>query len=185
LIGPSGILDQLYGVGNLRRVDDDMDPIWFPANGYATAMAKFSDFSQNFGYIPDLNRDGIFDESFVSLFDVPGGTDGVGLGGPSASLSSGNVTFLWALEPSGAPLWTSLPSLNSDSLDHMVTWQITGGASTGNFVIAWEEMPDRDDCDFNDFVVEVGFRPVPIPPAILLLGSGLIAMIGVRRKLNY
>ena len=178
-----GILDQLYGLSNLQRVPDAIDTVWFPANGNATAIAKFAAYTQNFRYIP-RNRDGNFyDSDFVDLFDVPGATNGIGLGGPSKNLNSGNVAFLWALDPSEAPLWTSLPSQNSDGLDHMVTWEIINRPNT--WVIAWEDLPGGGDRDFNDLVVEVSLAPVPIPPAILLLGSGLVAMIGIRRRFRY
>jgi hypothetical protein len=180
LIEPGGILDQLYGLGNLLRVDDGDDQDWFPASGSATAIAKFADFSQEFGYIPDLNDQGFADDSFVPLFTVPGATNGIGLGGPSATLSAGNVPFLWALNPSSAPLWTSLDSQNSDGLDHMVTWEVTDTPNT--WVIAWEDLPGGGDRDFNDLVVEVQINPVPIPAAFLLLGSGLIGLLGVRKK---
>jgi hypothetical protein len=52
----------------------------------------------------------LFSLFFLSLLTVPGGTNGIGLGGPSATLSSGNVNFLWVLDPSGGPQWTSLES---------------------------------------------------------------------------
>jgi len=183
LNGSGGILDQLYGLGNLQRVDDDFDRIWFPANGNASAKAKFAYFTQEFGYIPDLNNDNIFNESFMSLFTVAG----IGINsGPTVfvPLSSGNVNFLWALDPSGAPLWTSLPSQNSDSLDHMVTWLITGGDAVGNWVIAWEDLFGGGDRDFNDLVVEVNVAPVPLPATLWFLGSGLIGLVGIRRKLS-
>jgi hypothetical protein len=180
LAQPGGILDQLYGLGNLQRVDDSIDTVWVPANGNATATAKFANFTQEFGYIPDLNEPGFADDSFVSLFTVPGGTNGIGLGGPSAVLNSGNVAFLWALDPNKAPLWTSLPSQNSDGLDHMVTWNVVDTPNT--WVIAWEDLAGGGDRDFNDLVVEVNLAPVPIPPAILLLGSGLVTMLGIRRR---
>lgn len=184
LAEPGGILDQLYGLGNLERVDDNFDKIWAPANGSATAVAKFANFTQDVGYIPDLNSDGNFDESFVSLFTVPGATDGIGLGGPSGTLDSGDVSFVFALDPSKAPLWTSLESQNSDGLDHMVTWQIVGGAGNniGSWVIAWEDLPADGDRDFNDIVLEVDVAPVPIPAAVWLFGSGLLGLLGIARR---
>jgi len=182
LVGSGGILDQIYGWSNLSRIDDDLDQIWFPADGTATVQAKFAAYTQNFGYIPDLNGDNNFDESFVSLFIFTG--NGLNLAGPTANLSSGNFNFLWALDPSGAPLWTSLPSQNSDKLDHMVTWLITGGSgnTAGNFVIAWEDLWGGGDRDFNDLVVEVNVAPVPIPGTILLLSSGLVGLVALRRR---
>ena len=179
LIGVDGILDTLYGLSNLTRIDDDFDQIWNPANGYANAVAKFAGYSQDFGYIPQ--KDGMFNSAdFVSLFYVPGGTNGIGLGGPDATFSSGEINFLWALKPSGAPLWTSWPGQNSDSLDHMVTWLIAG--SERKYVIAWEDLKGGGDRDFNDLVVEVSVAPVPIPAAMLLLGSGLVGLMGIRKK---
>jgi hypothetical protein len=181
LLGTDGILDQLYDLGKLQRVDDDGDRTWFPANGSATATAKFAGFTQNFGYIPDTNRNGFGDDSFQSLFTVPGATNGIGLGGPSAPLSSENVPFLWALNPYGSQVWTSLPSQNSDGWDHMVTWRIIDKPNT--WVIAWEDLPGGgSDRDFNDLVVEVSVSEIPIPAAILLLGSGLVGLAGIRKK---
>jgi hypothetical protein len=176
-----GILDLIYGLGNLQRLDDTLDQIWFPANGTATAVAKFAGFNQNFGYIPDLNSNGFSDDAFVSLFNVSG--NGI-FSGPTSPFSSGNVNFLWALDPSGAPLWTSQNSRNSDGLDHMVSWLITGGVGVGNHVIAWEDLPGGGDKDFNDLVLEVSLAPIPVPePSIIaLFGLGLLGLGFARRR---
>jgi hypothetical protein len=185
LIGVGGILDQLYGLSNLTRIDDDFDQIWFPANGTATAQAKYAGSDQEFGYIPDLDAPGFADDSFVHLFTVFG--NGINLGAPVATLDSGDVNFLWALDPSEEPPWTSRPvPENSDGLDHMVTWLISGNEDNSNnsvrYVIAWEDVYGGGDRDFNDLVVEVTVAPVPIPAAILLLGSGLVGLAGIRKK---
>jgi hypothetical protein len=66
----------------------------------------------------------------------------------------------------------------------MVTWLITGGEGNEvrKYVIAWEDLSGGGDRDFNDLVVEVNVAPVPIPAAILLLGSGLVGLAGIRKK---
>jgi hypothetical protein len=188
LIRSGGILDRLYGLDNLTQVDDNSDQIWNIATGSVAAKVKMAGSSQNFGYIPDLNNDNVYNESFVSLFNVK--HNFVGLNGPTASLSSGGVNYLLAVRPSGEPLWTSMPGRNSDLLDHMITWLITGSEGKdniiGNFVIAWEDLPGGGDRDFNDLVVEINLAQispavVPVPMTILLLGSGLVGLAGLRR----
>jgi len=166
------ILNNLYGAGNLSRVDDANDQLWHFTGMTATAQAKYAGYTQDFGFVP-----GASGGSFQHLFTVT--ANGYLSGSPAAAFSTGSP-FRFADDPSGAPLWTSLPSDNGGG-DHMVTWLVTGGPSKGAYVLCWEDLPlCRSDRDYNDLVVEV--RPVPEPCTLLLMGGGLLGLGGLRRK---
>ena len=66
LTGSGGILDITYGLGNLQRIDDDLDQYWnVSANEVTvTAVAKYAVFSQDFGFIDN-------NDNFTSLLLVP------------------------------------------------------------------------------------------------------------------
>lgn len=89
-------------------------------------------------------------------------------------------------------------SLNGDGKDHMLAYQGTGtekvqlpGWSAGiwtvnEYILAFEDLFGRAaDNDYDDFVVMVeSVRPVPVPAALWLLGSGVVGLIGLRRKMS-
>ena len=181
LVGTGGILDDIFGLTNLQRIDDDLDQYWnVSANEVTvTAIAKYAGYRQDFGFI-DSN------DNFTSLLYVPymdGQTN-------TFTVAQSGSPFRFGLDPSGSPLLSSDPSDNlfcgwpcADAKDHMVSWLITDGLYAGDYVIAWEDLKNLGDRDYNDLVVRVsGVAVVPVPAAAWLFGSGLLALATVLRR---
>ncbi len=182
LTGPGGILDTLYGWGNLSEVPPALDQLWVnPTDEVAVEVqAKWAAYTQTFGYLP-----GSTGGTFQPLFVVCG--NGYFGGKPSATIPKAvsGLIFRFADDPSGAPLWSSQATDNLDGRDHMRTFLITKGPSAGNFVIAWEDLPCLGDRDFQDLVVEVhGVTQVPEPSmlAVLTPAGAVIALARGRRR---
>ena len=181
LATPGGILDTLYGLSNLTRIDDESDQLWDnPGTIEATALAKYSSYSQAFGYLP-----GDSGGSFVELFSVT--ADGQQSSTPiSFTIATSGAIFRWADDPNGAEtapgFWSSFQDDNGDGLDHMVTFQITGtaghsGNTLGAYVLAFEDLPGGGDNDYNDLVVEVRMIAPPLTTAVPAPGS--LALLAV------
>ena len=85
---------------------------------------------------------------------------------------------------------------NSDGMDHMVTYQITGSglASLGYdadaivWLLFWEDGDSTSaDGDYNDLVVEIVAvaAAIPLPAPIALAGVGLLGVVLGRRRLQH
>ncbi len=179
---PGGILDQLYGLGNLVRIDDSnadpIDQLWTimgPAG--ATATARFAGLTPDFGFFPGENPSA----AFVSLF-VVGGSGFVT--GPTVTFmpSQTGSTFRFGVSVSSGDLWSTRPSDNSDAYDHAVTWQIVSSDAAhpsnpiGAFAVGWEDLPVAAppaptdlEPDYNDLVLEI----TSVEPSIC--GDGIIS----------
>lgn len=182
LTGTGGILDNIFGLTNLQRIDDNLDQYWnVSANKVeVTAVAKYAGYKQDFGFI-DTN------DNFGSLLYVPY----MNAQSNSFTVAQSGSPFRFGLDPSGSPLLSSDPLDNvfcgkyscTEAKDHMVSWLITDGQFAGDYVIAWEDLKNLGDRDYNDLVVRVsGVTVVPVPAATWLFGSGLLALAAFLRR---
>jgi hypothetical protein len=197
LLGGGGILDRLYGLANLTRIDDSVDQLWQNTSSQVlTAEAKFAALDQEFGYLP-----GSSGGMFMPLFSVHNDcADAAMLGAPPCtasavlSMADSGPVFRFA-DKAGGIVWRSLESGNPHTgssffEDHMVSFLITGGPSAGHYLIAFEDLPFYDskghsvsDRDYNDLVVEVALSPViPEPGTVSLLGPALLGTVGYLRR---
>jgi hypothetical protein len=166
---PGGILDTLYGLNNLTRIDDfdvlTTDRYWtyseLQNDALAAAQAKYASFNHDFGFLP-----GQAGSDFQVLFNSGPKTHGIFDDNPAtdpppaptpqafSAAQTGDI-FRFGLDIISKPgwLWSSLPADNElmpggfigDGIDHMVTWLITDNIAfpenvIGNYVIAWEDL---------------------------------------------
>lgn len=191
LIGVGGILDTVFGLGNLQRVDDDLDQYWRVTADEvtATAVAKHAGYKQNFGFI---NSEGQFSSLLYvpymnaqsSFSNVPAIGDEIRFGLTRGAKPRRGNKRVFSSDPSnnGFCGWFNCYA----SEDHMVSWLITDGEYAGDYVLAWEDLKHLGDRDYNDLVVRVsGVAVVPAPAAVFLFGSGLLGLVVVSRRRTF
>jgi hypothetical protein len=183
--GIRGVMKKLYGEGNFKRIDDSYDNLWSYASldgdGSAQFEAKFSAVGKaTFGYFAGTDS-----TEFNPLFSVKG----FGYANPNKPAITAVLDRHETQNPfrfgvffgSGrvGNLYSSDAEQNFFDLDHMVTFQITGGANKGAFVLGWEDARFLGDHDYQDLVVQVnGVSATNLPPSVPLVPAPAAMALG-------
>lgn len=179
-------LHLVFGAPGLPTTDQR----WRDGIAVTSAEAKFAGYNQEFGY-----DDG---GGYVKLFDVTStGSTGFDVAGSASHHFQPGIPWNWVRSGTGRTYYSE-NSRNVDGLDHMVTYLITGLATTDTvWMVFWEDLPgglnqggfgeSKSDRDFNDLVVEIRAsvaHVIPIPGAAWLAacGMGLLGVVTRRRR---
>lgn len=109
---------------------------------------------------------------------------------------AGNAFGYYLTTPEGSGFrYASDEAKNLDGLQHMIAYEGKGVDSVqilpysagiwgaNEYILAWEDLYNGGDKDYNDFMVMVeSVKPVPEPGTMMLLGSGLVGLAGWGRK---
>jgi hypothetical protein len=141
--------------------------------------------------------DGEGDQAVISIkFE---GSVFVNFADTGVDFSGNNFGYYLATPETGGPYtYYSDTSLNADGQDHLAVYQgtntdtvqiadLAAGLWTDNeFILAWEDLYDLGDKDYEDFVVMVeSVLPVPEPGTMIISGLFLLgAGFYVRKKLH-
>jgi hypothetical protein len=160
----------------------------FPGPGLpfkVTAYATFAGFKQDPGayFAGNPGSAQYFSPGLTAAF--PADTDGIfAINDWPAVFTTGVIGIFDDTTLSGGDIKYTELALNSGGLSQSngLIFQI----SPCHYIVAFEDgagARSLGDYDYNDLVLNVVTCPAPIPGSLLLLGSGLIGVLGLRRKM--
>jgi hypothetical protein len=145
-----------------------------------TYAAKYAGFSQHFGYADSVG--GTFNS--LGLSYAQGSANGEGAVGPIGFSVADDFNPANTIDNNGGNFVLYATDSGKGLL---LDFEYYG--FKGVYVAAFEDGAALDntnfgDRDYNDLVVGMNACPAPIPGALWLLGSGLLGLVGLRRRCN-
>jgi len=122
------------------------DQVWHDGVATITARARYAGYQQRFGY--DAGS------GYVQILDVGSNSGFIDVSAEPIFFSP-SARWQWVRKGSDRT-WYSREGDNSDDMDHLITYYITGlndGKIT--WVLFWDDQTGGGDRDFNDFVLVV------------------------------
>ncbi len=105
-----------------------------------------------------------------------------GYSGFTISVSAGDIVN-FNFTSGNANALSPVDNLNGSNLQGLgIYFDNSESGSLLQLVLGYDDQIFNDDDDFDDMLVRADFRPVPLPAAVYLFGTGLLALIGVARK---
>lgn len=176
---PGGLLDDFFGLENLAGLDADQS-LRFDSTGSISAfsLTAWPGFIRGFGIIDA-------DDVFTSILDKHTGYQS----GP-IHLGHLDAPFGFGLDSKPIPASSALIPGDDYAQTTLKAWQVTAGEFSGSYLFTWENVVGGGPHNHHDLAILISgvqlagpdVHPVPVPAALWLLGSGLLALFSLARR---
>ena len=120
-----------------------------------------------------------FNTSAGSMVEADDAFNFAGYDSITVSVAAGDILDFSFTSDGGANALTPVDNFSGTNLQGL---GIFTGSSLQQVVLGYDDQNINPDDNHDDMLVRVDFSPVPVPAAVWLFGSGLLALIGVSKS---